>query len=81
MNTIQQWAWLALGFFGAVMGGDHREIGVDHVQRLAHPRAVALQQRLHVRDVFALHEQDAEHAAQLIAEWVCSLSPKTSFIP
>ena len=24
---------------------------------------------------------DAEHAAQLIAEWVCSLSPKTSFIP
>ena len=21
MNTIQQWAWLALGFFGAVMGG------------------------------------------------------------
>lgn len=42
-----------------------REIGVDRVQCLAHPRAVALQQRLQVRDVFALHEQDAEHAAQL----------------
>ncbi|MEA3366338.1 MAG: M42 family metallopeptidase [Candidatus Hydrogenedentes bacterium] len=24
---------------------------------------------------------DAEHAAQLIAEWLCTLTPKTSFIP